>query len=1171
MCGIFGVACAGTSEDPAGFHRFAGSVSSFLRRTEVGLQTIGDSIASLAESLGGVLEESYALVRAPGFLQLVQDEASQQFARDVLPKVREVAGRLESIVEQRGACGQQGSESLNGLITNLRDLAWRLEFDALKNLDLARGLLGGGNGAPPSAWNHAWQINLALNNLDRLEVRGRDSAGIAVYARFPSAPELDSFLSRFGGGHEDLLGRSKVAAFAHGAVLRPSREPGCLLFAFKIAEEVGELGFNVRSLREAVAKDELFQAVLRHPGVAIQLLAHTRWASNGVISQANCHPVDSAVRGTNQELAGSTGGMVAVLNGDVDNYQDLLQRYVRAKGLAIDPAITTDAKIIPVVVDHHYRECGRLDEAFRRAFGEFEGSMAIGLMAADHPGQFFFAQKGSGQGLFFGLAGGAVTVASEMYGLVEVGAKYVKSEGERSPAGEVFRTLAETGGASLSILEPHGWSPVPAGRVRTAEITTRDINRAGYPRFLLKEISESVDSVRKTLRGKWTTDATGSTRFRLGPDALPRSLVERLRAGSIRRIVALGQGTAAIAAEGVAWQLRRALEGAPFPLEISSAKATEVSGHYLRRDMSDTAVVAVSQSGTTTDTNRTVDLLKKRGATVLAIVNRRNSDLVYKADGVLYTSDGRDIEMSVASTKAFYSQNVAGAVLALALAGELGTMTEEDLARQANLLLELPDAMGRTLELSGTIAELAATHALRRAYWAVVGSGPGKIAADEIRIKLSELCYKSIASDFLEDKKHIDLSAEPMVIVCASGAPGSTMSDLVKEVAIFRAHRSLPVVIADQGEERFSPYAAGVIHVPRYEGTLSYLLPTMVGHLFGYHAATSLDRMASLLRSIRAGVTAQLAHRPKDDPAVASALTAIATLPANLISEVVHFENLLNNGSVDSGLRPATAVRLTVLFKFLLGKVSADDLARQVRVSSGSDLPDLAVRVLTEAIDELARPIDAIKHQAKTVTVGISRLEPEKVEGPLWKELRRLGAPLGDLSPSLHNFVTAFEQVLSEVRGATLYRVIGLDAAGRPRPESLVQVERKTGLAAAMVSRSERPTSLLGTKWGVVKSRKPHVGFGQNDGRRIVILPLVGDRPEGRLALFHVEVGNGIERQIRLRALAALEDRLDQIRISVTERGLRWDDRQIDCLGNDALFFGPVDTVAAEIERHGQD
>ena len=88
--------------------------------------------------------------------------------------------------------------------------------------------------------------------------------------------------------------------------------------------------------------------------------------------------------------------------------------------------------------------------------------------------------------------------------------------------------------------------------------------------------------------------------------------------------------------------------------------------------MTDTLVVAISQSGTTTDTNRTSDLARARGAAVVAIVNRRNSDLVDKADGVLYTSDGRDVEMAVPSTKAFYAQIAAGYLLAIAIADEVG-------------------------------------------------------------------------------------------------------------------------------------------------------------------------------------------------------------------------------------------------------------------------------------------------------------------------------------------------------------------------------------------------------------------------------------------------------------------------------------------------------------------
>ena len=115
--------------------------------------------------------------------------------------------------------------------------------------------------------------------------------------------------------------------------------------------------------------------------------------------------------------------------------------------------------------------------------------------------------------------------------------------------------------------------------------------------------------------------------------------------------------------------------------------------------MADTLVVAISQSGTTTDTNRTVDMVKERGAYTLAIVNRRDSDITFKVDGVMYTSSGRDIEMSVASTKAFYSQIVAGALLGLYMAQLRGRRNAEFVSDEIKQLLELPGHMRKILAM----------------------------------------------------------------------------------------------------------------------------------------------------------------------------------------------------------------------------------------------------------------------------------------------------------------------------------------------------------------------------------------------------------------------------------------------------------------------------------------
>src|SRR6202022_745769 len=170
--------------------------------------------------------------------------------------------------------------------------------------------------------------------------------------------------------------------------------------------------------------------------------------------------------------------------------------------------------------------------------------------------------------------------------------------------------------------------------------------------------------------------------------------------------------------------------------------------------------------------------------------------------------------MSVASTKAFYAQVAAGFLLALALADVVGCGDRRRTHDMLTALRQLPLAMEQVVAERDPITAAAQRYAPSRRYWAVVGNGPNRIAASEIRIKLSELCYKSIACDGTEDKKHIDLSSEPLIVVCAAGLSGPNAGDVAKEIAIYRAHKAVPVVIASAGGgARFSA-AAHTIEVP---------------------------------------------------------------------------------------------------------------------------------------------------------------------------------------------------------------------------------------------------------------------------------------------------------------------------------------------------------------------
>jgi len=1093
-------------------------------------------------------------IRPEGFLSAAEGISPPSILKGRLDELEAWISRIDSRLEDKSvSLGRR--ERILQLLTGARDTAWQLRRDLLENIPKVRSLLGGRDEGGRRTRLHGWTLNLVLNSIDRLEVRGRDSAGLAVYLRFPSKSELEGFL--VGERGSEFGRRRGTPAFSHGGVLRPALAPDTLLFAFKVAQEVGEMGQNVRFLRNAIAADRLFQAALRHPGCELQVMGHTRWASNGIISIPNTHPVDSAVIEPKADKPFSQGSLVAALNGDIDNFQELYKKYLGERGASVEADITTDAKIIPIVVQEHLKDSATLEEAFSKAFQEFDGSMAICLMAADRPGEFICAQKGGGQGLFLGFAGSTTAVASEMYGLVELTESYVKAEGERVQGG---RTVGETflirppsqGG---TVLLPGG-SSLNTGRIRTAEITTRDIDRGEFPRFLLKEITESVRSVERTLLGKIALDEErGTAETLLDESVIPASLSDDLASGKIRKIITTGQGTAAIAGAGIAYLMERALRGTQ--IDVSCLKATELSSHYLVDDMSDCLIIAVSQSGTTTDTNRTVDLVRERGGRVIGVVNRRNSDLVYKSDGVLYTSDGRDIEMSVASTKAFYAQNVAGEILALAVAERVGVITPPDLFTRIRALRDLPEAMRRMLALSDRIAEVAAATAVRKRYWAIVGTGAGKIAADEIRIKLSELCYKAIAVDYLEDKKHIDLSSEPLILVCASGLPEVAVTDTVKEVAIFKAHSSVPVVFAEEGERRFDPYAAHLIEVPRYEGPLSYLLPTMGGHLFGYHAARAFDRQADRIKELRLSLVEQLQEA---GPVLReTAVWHLLGRAPKVATGAVALQGEISSGSLDSGLEVRTAGKLTSLLDFLLGNMDLDHFRpRFDRPGTVGSLLDSAIEALTDAVNEVCRPIDAIKHQAKTVTVGISRQIERPTEGVLWSVFQDLEIDPTLVSAGHTNFLSALEPIVARVDGTTLYSVEGLNPVGKPLHSTRIRTIRKSGSAETMTSRCDRGTKLSGTKWGVTADNKVYLGRGQNDARPICILPVIGQKDSGHILLFHLELMDKGARADRVAALQTLPERYKQVLIAVTEATSRdWDPAFVDAVSNEQLFFEP--------------
>ena len=1038
----------------------------------------------------------------------------------------------------------------------MKDAVWAIGSDRLNTAVAVADLAG--PTASAAALSAFSSVQIALSALDRLEVRGRDSAGLHVMVSGHDLNPADPAVAAA------VAERAADPLFRSGSVRWADN---CLSFVYKAAAEIGELGDNTAALRAAIAADELLAAAVDAQDAAAVVIGHTRWASVGMINEANAHPL-------NAELVDSSSSPYAVgaLNGDVDNHTDLVADH----SLEWHPGITTDAKVIPALWSARLSNSANPVDAFRCTVADLTGSVAVAGQTAAHPGQLLLALRGSGQALYIGEAEDAYVVASEPYGLVEQSTRYLRMDGETpsdsgnadASRGQVV-VLNRDHAGDLTAVERYSYdgTPLPVDHtdVVDAEITTRDVDRRGFPHFLLKEITESPESFRKTLRGRIVS--TGDNQpsptlmVELGSETLPDSLTQRLASGQIANYVVIGQGTAAVAAQSLAHFLRHELPDR----HVSSVLATELSGFGLQTDMSDTLVIAISQSGTTTDTNRTVDLVRRRGAAVLAVVNRRNSDLCDKADGVLYTSDGRDVEMSVASTKAFYSQVAAGVLLAVALAdaanSDRPTTGRQHERRQQLLasLRDLPTAMADVLSLHRRIADIVRRHALGRTYWAVVGNGPNRVAAEEVRIKLSELCYKSIACDTTEDKKHIDLSSEPLILVCATGLLDSTADDVAKEVAIFRAHKAAPIVITSGTAARFDA-AAEVIATPTTASPeLAFVLAAMVGHLFSYESALAIDELAQPLRETRAAIEAEVANSDAESNAGIDSQQLLEKLRSQFTPAAQQFFQDLRQGRYNGCLEAGTAAEMASMYRYALGIAPLDAYQlERGRVGTPAVVLEDLTAMLTVAVGELTRPVDAIRHQAKTVTVGISRAEESLLELPLIRAALDAGAPRHQLSYQTLRTLTALDPAVAEVTGYIRYGINGDPES----PSTTIHVIDRGGITVGLASRTERDPTLRGSKHLVAIERQVQAARGRSDGRTIVLIPEVKDRQTTGITLLHVRFQPSLAPETAQQVLEGYRNRFAALRDEVTETE---PDFRLDRLGDistEDLLLEPLTDLA---------
>ena len=1190
-CGLAGIVSIKSAASSAGsidmetINRCLKEISSSIQADgEITDELIENNYLSNNDNLLELWRAVQDLKRETSFCALYENQTSQQRIAEMTRELKETVDReSESLSEAIGYLSTDSADTATRRLERLKDVTWALKAEILDNIDKVASLMSRQKGQQTSdAVRLFRKVNAVLNSIDRLEVRGRDSAGISLmfvldedsYHRFneglESAGLSDEIKVRCD--FDPLINRSISIRTRHERSESPQYS---VTLTYKIAVEIGSLGDNIAFLRQQITEDNILQCLAQLPAVFQTVLAHTRWASVGAITEPNCHPVDNRV-GTDWP---NSGGVIhTCLNGDIDNYRALKAKLADG-GSGIHPEVTSDTKIIPLQIEHYIHKGHDIETAFRLAVNDFEGSHAIAMHTDLAPGRIFLAQRGSGQAIFIGLAEDHYMPASEVYGFTEETDRYLKMDGESvidglagQTQGQLFILDQSSAGGLEGINAMYYDGSVlrlSSDDVKTTALTSRDIDRQGFSHYFLKEISESPASVESTLRNRWKIkrqDDTQRLAVELDETVIPDRLRQALSDGDIRRIFFIGQGTAGVAALACANILSYYLDSPA--VTVNALKASEFSGFILDEAdhpdaLNDALVVAISQSGTTTDTNRTVEMVKDRGAHTLAIVNRRDSDITFKVDGVMYTSTGRDIEMSVASTKAFYSQIIAGALLGLYFARLQNRRDNEFESAEIKQLRAIPDQMRKVLAMRRQIKASADRLAVSKTFWAAVGSGPNKASADEIRIKLSELCYKTISSDFVEDKKHIDLSSEPLIIVCAAGTRPAVIGDIIKDTAIFKAHKATPVVIANAGEKRFNPYAADVIHVPAVAEHLAPILNTLVGHIWGYYAALSINTGSRFLYKVQYDVQQTLHDQSKEGLDMYEIILE-QTFREKIARYYFEFRQRVSEKQFPTTVGFDGATDIMLLLKYLSGRLPVSDFELDFgRKGTPANMLNTLFSCLTEAISYLARPVDAIKHQAKTVTVGTSRVS-ERLEGVLFDILADENVNLAQLTN--HNIIVLkrLQSIVKSLDGSILYRIDGLNLLGEPGDDTTIQVKNKKGSAGKLKSRVENDSKLKGSKRTIVREGNVYIGKGRKDDRSILVIPILSGsnvKPSiiEYLLLLHINFMDAVPLQTQIKALGGKYEKIKNI---VQENSVAWRDDLLAHVPIDELFGRSAEKIA---------
>ena len=545
-------------------------------------------------------------------------------------------------------------------------------------------------------------------------------------------------------------------------------------------------------------------------------IAHTRWATHGEPSDVNSHPHCSE----NHNLA-------LIHNGIIENYRALKTELTR-KGYHFQSQTDTEVVIQLIQYMMDSRKVG-WEEAVPMALNHVIGAYALVIMDKDEPDKMIAARKGSP--LVIGMGENEYFVASDPSPIIEYTNKVVY-------LGEEQIAFIQKG-KDLRITDLGNVPQTP--EVKELEMSLSEIEKGGFPHFMLKEIFEQPRTLRASMKGRLHPE--------LGTVKLSGVIDNRERLLGAKRFVICACGTSWHAGL-IGKYLIEELTRKPVEVEYSS------EFRYRKPVLSASdVVIAISQSGETADTLAAVKLAREAGAFLFGICNVVGSSIARATDTGCYTHIGPEI--GVASTKAFTAQVTTLFLIALSLAEQLGTLSDERRSQLVSELQRIPDKIARILEHDEEIADLAKvfTYAHNCLY---LGRGYNYPVALEGALKLKEISYVHAEGYPAAEMKHgpIALIDEEMPVVVIAPRRGH-YDKILSNIQEVKARKGRIISVITEGDKDVKALSDWYFEIPDTEECLEPILSIIPLQLLAYHVAIAKGRDVDQPRNLAKSVTVE--------------------------------------------------------------------------------------------------------------------------------------------------------------------------------------------------------------------------------------------------------------------------------------------------------------------------